>query len=415
MKNNRKYLFVNSSDFLLIRSIAFTGQAITLALSQYFFDFSQTVIIGSWAIALILLLSLGLSYYLLNQGNKIFSEKQIYLFLCFDVLQISFLIAFNGGYTNPFIFILLAPIAIAASYLSIERILVILSIALVCYALLFNFYIDLPPLVKPNINFNYSLAIMISLFLSSIFIVFYLYYFSLNYKNTQTAYELASQQLQNEKELLKVGGLAAAAVHELGTPLNTINLIVNDFDQDTSLKEKYGQDINTLKVELERLKKILKELSTNPESKEVAKEISTLSLDAYPQSLCEQFAHNYRNIKLDYRSDSSSKNIIITITPELNIAMNNIIKNAISFANKQILVIAEVEKDSYHIKIRDDGPGFDKKFIANFGKPFYSSRPETGVNMGLGLFITKQMIENLNGEIIVQNNNGAEVIVSWQI
>jgi len=415
LKSNRKYLFVNSSDFLLIRSIAFAGQAITLGLSQYFFDFSQTVIIASWTIALFLLLSLGLSYYLLDQGNKIFSEKQIFLFLCFDVLQISCLIAFNGGYTNPFIFILLAPIAIAASYLSIERILVILSVALVCYALLFNFYVELPSLVQPNMNFNYSLAIMISLFLSSIFLVFYLYYFSLNYKNTQTAYELASQQLQNEKELLKVGGLAAAAVHELGTPLNTINLIVNDFDQDSSLKEKYGQDINTLKVELDRLKLILKELSTNPESKEVAKEVSTMSLDAYPQSLCEQFAQNYRNIKLDYRSDPLSKNITITITPELNIAMNNIIKNAISFANKQILVIAEVEQDLYHIKIRDDGPGCDKKFIANFGKPFYSSRPETGVNMGLGLFITKQMIENLNGEIIVQNNDGAEVIVTWRI
>jgi len=362
-----------------------------------------------------LFLSLGLSYYLLNQGNKIFSEKQIFLFLCFDVLQISCLIAFNGGYTNPFIFILLAPIAIAASYLSIERILIILSIALVCYALLFNFYLDLPPLVKPNINFNYSLAIMISLFLSSIFLVFYLYYFSLNYKNTQTAYELASQQLQNEKELLKVGGLAAAAVHEIGTPLNTINLIVNDFEQDKTLKEKYGNDINTLKVELDRLKGILKELSTNPESKEVAEEISTMSLDAYPQSLCEQFSKNYRGIEMDFRSDESSKNVTITITPELNIAMNNIIKNAISFADKQILVIAEAEKECYRIKIRDDGPGFDKKFIANFGKPFYSSRPEQGVNMGLGLFITKQMIENLNGEIIVQNNNGAEVIVTWQI
>ena len=69
---------------------------------------------------------------------------------------------------------------------------------------------------------------MISLFISSIFLVFYLYYFSLNYKSTQKAYELASKQLQNEKELLKVGGLAAAAVHELGTPLNTINLIVDD-------------------------------------------------------------------------------------------------------------------------------------------------------------------------------------------
>ena len=410
-----KFLFVNSSDFLLIRLIAFVGQGITLGVTQYFFNVTDFVIYTSWAIAILLLMSVGLAYYLLNRGEKILTERQIFLFLCFDILQISLLIGLNGGYTNPFIFIILAPIAIAASYLTIERVLVILSLSLVCFALIFNFYIDLPVSVRPEININYSLAIMISLFISSIFLVFYLYYFSMNYKSTQTAYELASKQLQNERELLKVGGLAAAAVHELGTPLNTINLIVGDFDQDLELKKKYGEDIDTLKIELDRCKAILKELSTNPESKEISSEISNMSLAAYVQSLCDQFANNYRSIDLDYRSDEQSKAINIKITPELNIAMNNIIKNAISFAEKEILLIAESEKQEYFIKIRDDGPGFDKKFIANFGKPFYSSRPEKGVNMGLGLFITKQMIENLNGKISVQNNNGAEVILTWQI
>ena len=90
-------------------------------------------------------------------------------FLCFDILQISLLIALNGGYTNPFIFIILAPIAIAASYLTIEKIMAILSLALVCFALIFNFYLDLPLEVRPDININYSLGIMISLFISSIF------------------------------------------------------------------------------------------------------------------------------------------------------------------------------------------------------------------------------------------------------
>jgi two-component system sensor histidine kinase RegB len=356
----------------------------------------------------------GISYYLLKKGDKVLSEKQIFIFLCFDILQISLLIALNGGYTNPFIFIILAPIAIAASYLTIEKIMAILSLALVCFALIFNFYLDLPLEVRPNININYSLGIMISLFISSIFLVFYLYYFSLNYKSTQNAYELSREQLQNERELLKVGGLAAAAVHELGTPLNTINLIVGDFDQDEQFKKKYKEDIQTLKLELDRCKAILKDLSTNPESKELTQEISNMSLDAYAQSLCAQFDNNYKNIKLDYRSDEESKNINIKITPELNIAMNNIIKNSISFANREILIIVGSESTEFSIKIRDDGPGFDKKFIANFGKPFYSSRPETGVNMGLGLFITKQMIENLNGEILVQNNNGAEVTLTWQ-
>ncbi len=112
--------------------------------------------------ALLLLLSVGLAYYLLNKGDKILTEKQIFLFLCFDILQISILISFNGGYTNPFIFIILAPIAIAASYLTLERILVILSLALVCFALIFNFFIDLPEIVRPNISIQYSLGIMIS-------------------------------------------------------------------------------------------------------------------------------------------------------------------------------------------------------------------------------------------------------------
>ena len=415
MDTAKKFLFVNSSDFILIRLIAFAGQSITIGFSQYFFDFLPQVAWLSWGVALLLLLSVGLAYYLLNKGDKILTEKQIFLFLCFDILQISILISFNGGYTNPFIFIILAPIAIAASYLTLERIIVILSLALVCFALIFNFFIDLPEMVRPNISIQYSIGIMISLFVSSIFLVFYLYYFSLNYKSTQKAYELASKQLQDEKELLKVGGLAAAAVHELGTPLNTINLIIGDFDQDQQLQKKYGNDIDTLKVELDRCKAILKELSTNPESKEISNEISNMSLDAYVQSLSEQFRSNYRAIDIDYRSDDNSKNINIQITPELNIAMNNIIKNAISFAEKEILIISESEGSQYTIKIRDDGPGFDKKFIANFGKPFYSSRPEKGINMGLGLFITKQMIENLNGEILVQNNNGAEVTLLWQI
>ena len=414
MDNQKNFLFVNFSDFLVIRAIAFGGQAATLTITQYFFEIPKIVAVSSWIIAFILMASVVLGFYL-NKGDKIISEKQVFLFLCFDIIQNSSLIALNGGYTNPFIFIILAPIAIAASYLTIERVIIILSLALICFALIFNFYIDLPLSVHPNINFTYSLAIMVSLFISSIFLVFYLYYFSLNYKSTQKAYELASKQLQNEKELLKVGGLAAAAVHELGTPLNTINLIIGDLNQDQKLKDKYGKDIKTLLLELERCKEILKELSTNPESKELSSEITNMSLDAYAQSLCDQFLNNYRAIKLDYSADENSKNINIKITPELNIAMNNIIKNAISFADIEILIITETSTNSYSIKIRDDGPGFDKKFIANFGKPFYSTRSEKGVNMGLGLFITKQMIENLNGEISVQSNNGAEVILKWQI
>ena len=412
-KNN--FLFVNSSDFTLIRFIAFVGQALTLGITYNLVKVDNAIIIASALIAGSLLISNTFTYYLIRRGNKVLSENQIFYFLFFDILQISCLIAINGGYTNPFIFIILAPLAISATYLSLDKILMIVSLALVCFAIIFNTYIELPENIRPILNDNYSLGIMTSLFTSSIFMVFYLYYFSLNYKKTQAAYQLASNQLQNEKELLKVGGLAAAAVHELGTPLNTINLIVNDFEKDESLIKKYEQDIDTLKEQLERCKEILKELSTNPQSKEISSEINDMSLDAFVQSLAEKYQKNYNRINMEYRSDENSKNITVSITPELNIAMTNIINNALSFATKQIIVISEAFSDYYIIKIKDDGPGFDKKFIANFGKPFYSTRSNNTLNMGLGLFITKQMIENLKGDVEVINNNGAEVILKWKI
>ena len=412
-KNN--FLFVNSSDFTLIRFIAFVGQALTLGITYNLVKVDSAIILASVLIAGSLLISNTFTYYLIKKGNKVLSENQIFYFLFFDILQISCLIAINGGYTNPFIFIILAPLAISATYLSLDKILMIVSLALVCFAIIFNTYIELPENIRPIMNDNYSLGIMTSLFTSSIFMVFYLYYFSLNYKKTQVAYQLASNQLQNEKELLKVGGLAAAAVHELGTPLNTINLIVNDFEKDKSLTKKYKQDIDTLKEQLERCKEILKELSTNPQSKEITSEINDMSLDVFVQSLAEKHQKNYNRINMEYRSDENSKNITVSITPELNIAMTNIINNALSFATKQIIVISEVFGDYYTIKVKDDGPGFDKKFIANFGKPFYSTRSNNTLNMGLGLFITKQMIENLKGNVEVVNNNGAEVILKWKI
>ena len=412
-KNN--FLFVNSSDFTLIRFIAFVGQTLTLGITYNLVKVDNAIILASALIAGSLLISNTFTYYLIKKGNKVLSENQIFYFLFFDILQISCLIAINGGYTNPFIFIILAPLAISATYLSLDKILMIVSLALVCFAIIFNTYIELPENIRPILNDNYSLGIMTSLFTSSIFMVFYLYYFSLNYKKTQVAYQLASNQLQNEKELLKVGGLAAAAVHELGTPLNTINLIVNDFEKDKSLSKKYEQDIDTLKEQLERCKEILKELSTNPQSKEISSEINDMSLDVFVQSLAEKHQKNYNRINMEYRSDENSKNITVSITPELNIAMTNIINNALSFATKQIIIISEVLGDYYTIKIKDDGPGFDKKFIANFGKPFYSTRSNNTLNMGLGLFITKQMIENLKGNVEVVNNNGAEVILKWKI
>ena len=130
-----------------------------------------------------------------------------------------------------------------------------------------------------------------------------------------------------------------------------------------------------------------------------------MSLDAYAQSLCDQFLGNYRAINLDYRSDEKSKSINIQITPELNIAMNNIIKNAISFAYNEILVLAEATDKEYFIKIRDDGPGFDFDNLPDPTDPKNIEKPH-----GRGVFLMRNLADNIEFD-----KDGAVVIMSFNL
>ena len=154
MLKKKNFLFVNSSDFTLIRFIAFVGQALTLGITYNLVKVDNAIIIASALIAGSLLISNTFTYYLIRRGNKVLSENQIFYFLFFDILQISCLIAINGGYTNPFIFIILAPLAISATYLSLDKILMIVSLALVCFAIIFNTYIELPENIRPILNLS---------------------------------------------------------------------------------------------------------------------------------------------------------------------------------------------------------------------------------------------------------------------
>ena len=144
---------------------------------------------------------------------------------------------------------------------------VILSTISIIFIILLNFYfvpLDLgSEFYLPNI---YNFGLISSLIITVIFIAIYAYLFANSSRKISNALSVSKLQILNQKKITEVGSLSAATAHELGTPLNTIFLIINDLLKEKKLIEDKNivKDIKLLKSQAERCKEILKKLSKNP-------------------------------------------------------------------------------------------------------------------------------------------------------
>ena len=396
------------TNLIKIRWIAIIGQLITLFIVYFPLNFS----IPLTECLLIVLLSIIINFfsYFIQRGNFTLSDKKTFLFLMFDISQLVVLLFLTGGVFNPFIMLILAPIIISASYLSAfwTILLSLYSILLILY-INFNFI----PLkwdqnfITPSI---YNVGILIALIITIIFIAIYAYLFANSSRKISSALSEIKLKLSNQKKTTEVAYLSAAAVHELSTPLNTIFLIINDL-----IKEKIFiknsllmNDIKLLKSQAERCKEILLRLSKNPHNLkdnffEKIKIIDLIKLN---------FDKFNDNKKLKFFYDGFSKEKKIYYKDEINYALGNIIHNSILHGKYQIKIFLKIHQNEFSIKIEDDGNGFSKDVLDKLGEP-YISKSKKG--MGLGIFIAKNLIENMKGNIIFYNsvNNSAVVEIKF--
>jgi len=256
----------------------------------------------------------------------------------------------------------------------------------------------------------YNIGIIIALIITIIFIAIYAYLFASSARKISRALTATKLKLSNQKKTTEVAYLSAAAVHELSTPLNTIFLVLNDL-----LKEKILitnsvliKDIELLKSQAERCKEILLRLSKNPQNLkdnffEKIRIIDLIKLNF------EKFNDNK---KLILNNDNFNKESKILFKDEVNYALGNIIQNAILYSKVEIKIFLKLNKSVFTIKIEDDGDGFSRDVLDKLGEPYISKNKK---GMGLGIFIAKNLIENMKGNIIFynSNNNGAVVEINF--
>ena len=391
-------------NLIKIRWIAIFGQLTALLFVKYILEIN--ILLFEATLIVLLSIILNLASYFIEKKNKTISNTNAFLFLLFDTTQLGILLFLTGGIINPFSILILAPVITSASYLP-AILTVILSLFSILIISLLNFlYIPLEFNESFTVPSIYNLGLVSALIITIIFIAIYAYLFASSSRKISNALSASKLQILNQKKITEVGSLSAAAVHELSTPLNTIFLILNDLLKEKKIKdEKYIlKDINLLKSEAERCRQILLRLSKNP-LKIKDKFLEKVKLTNLIKINFEKFNKN-KKLQIKNNLDESEPEIIFK--DEIMYAIGNIIQNSITYSKKNVIADISYIDDHVLIKIIDDGLGFTKEIIDKLGEP-YVSRNNKG--MGLGIFISKNLIENLGGNIRFYNNNYSQAVV----
>tara|TARA_B110000196_G_scaffold319412_1_gene337411 strand:+ start:1210 stop:2445 length:1236 start_codon:yes stop_codon:yes gene_type:complete len=395
-------------NLIRIRWLAISGQFLTIVIVYFYFNI-LIPIVPCLGIVLISTIINSFSYFT-NKRNIYLSNKEAFYFLLFDTIQLTVLLYLTGGIYNPFSLLLIAPLIISVSYLPTVYsiyllILSVLSAVCISYSYMpinWNNVFDVPHLFK----YGLTLSLVVSLF----FIFIYIYLFANSARRISQVLSQTRSALENQKKLSEIGSLSTAAVHELSTPLNTIFLILNDLREEEYVikNQNIKKEIDLLKSEAERCKKILLTLSKNPENlKDNFFDKTTIS------NLIKINFQKFNNRKIELKINFLTNDVepYIFCKDELVYALGNIIQNAVKYADYIIKISLSWDEKNFFIKIKDDGVGFKNETLDQIGKPYISTNSE---GMGLGIFIVKNLIENIGGTITFNNakDSGASVEIT---
>jgi two-component system sensor histidine kinase RegB len=222
--------------------------------------------------------------------------------------------------------------------------------------------------------------------------------------------------LQREQHLSALDGLAAAAAHELGTPLATIALVAREMERALGSDPVHAEDVKLLRSQSERCREILKQLTSL--STEGEAHLARLPLT----SLVEEITAPHRDFGIAIKLEPGERQGPEPVgrrNPGVIYGLGNLVENAVDFARKRVSVHWRWNDDEVAFTVVDDGPGFPPEIVSRIGEPYMSTRqgPERGGGLGLGLFIAKTLLERSGATLSFRNSNtpgeGALVEIVW--
>jgi two-component system sensor histidine kinase RegB len=341
--------------------------------------------------------------------------------LAYDILQLSALLYLTGGLQNPFSVLLVVPVVVSAATQAPRQILPLGGLTVAAATLLVFFHQPLPWEAGRSLDLPLALlaGTWVAIVSTLVFTAVYAYRVADEARKLSDALAATELVLQREQHLSNLDGLAAAAAHELGTPLATIALVSKEMMRELSEDSPLREDASLLRSQAERCRQILQKLSSL--SDEGDSHIGRLALS----SLMEEVAAPHRSfgVELAVTPGASAGEPVLARNAGILYGLGNLVENAVDFARNRVEFSATWDDSFITVSIRDDGPGFSATMIERVGEPFLTTRsrdPEAkGGGLGLGLFIAKTLLERSGATVEFGNSPkaeiaGAQVTVSWR-
>lgn len=343
--------------------------------------------------------------------------------LSYDVLQLASLLYLTGGLQNPFASLFLAPVLISATILSPKNTQILGILTLMSTSFLAFWHEPLPWMAHSELALpsTYVAGVWFSIILSLAFIGLYAWRLSEEARQLTDALAATEFVLAREQHISVLDGLAAAAAHQLGTPLATIALIANELDHSLAKGSQHKDDVITLKQQASRCREILGNIASLGD--ETTGPLDTLTLE----HLIEEVSAPHRSFGIIISVICAGKGDVPVSTrnPGILYGLGNLIENALDFAKSTIVVLANWNEHEVRVVIRDDGPGFAREVLSRLGDPYVTTRrlktesvkERSRGGLGLGLFIAKTLLERSGARFEIQNANppdqGAVVTIIW--
>ena len=404
------------NTLIRLRWLAIVGQSLTVLVVAYGLKFPLPVSMCFALIACSAWMNLWLTFR--YPAAHRLTPLSAFVILTFDSLQLAGLLYMTGGLTNPFSVLMTVPVVISAASLQLRLTAVLGAMVMVAASLLVFFHQPLPWYegAPPPMPFIYVAGIWMAVFSSIAFTAIYAFRVAEEARLLANALAATELVLQREQHLSALDGLAAAAAHELGTPLATIALVSKEMEKALGQDAKYGEDVKLLRSQSERCREILKRLTSL--SSEGEAHLSRLPLT----SLVEEVTAPHRDFGISIKLRAGERigpEPVGQRNPGVIYGLGNLVENAVDFARKTVTVRWSWDDEEVTFSIIDDGPGFPPEIIDRIGEPYMSTRQgtEAGGGLGLGLFIAKTLLERSGATLDFRNSSGlgegAVVHISW--
>jgi two-component system, sensor histidine kinase RegB len=411
--------YVRLDTILRLRWLAALGQltAIFIVGHGLEFDFPIIACVAVVGVSALLNLALQIAFNPMQRLEPVYAAA----LLALNIVELAALLFLTGGLQNPFSFLFLGPVLISATVLPIRMTVGLGLLAVACASALVFFHLPLPwdsedPLVLPPIYlFGVWLSIVLAIGVTS------LYAFQATEEARKLSDALAATELvlTREQHLTQLDGLAAAAAHELGTPLSTIFLISRELEKTVDGNDPLASDLKTLREQAQRCRDILAKLTQLSSSGAPFDRmpISTLIEEAVAPHRDFGVAIKVRLAVAATREPAGARN------PAILYGVGNILENAVDFARTTVEVNAWWNADTVVIVISDDGPGIAPDMLHRIGEPYLSRRRSADethrerTGLGLGVFIARTLLERTGAKVSFSNrtfpDHGAVVQIAW--